>query len=109
MVIVRSPNCVFFFSEPPSPCYTHTTGNAFTHLKNQIQDMIATDTLVKRGDAGEGSSPGGGGSAWPPSRPRANLSRHDSDDVLGSLLAEGMPDREAAANLEDVPEGEVCW
>lgn len=35
------------------------------------------------------------------------MSRHDSEDVLGSLLAEGMPDRAAAANLENVPEGEV--
>lgn len=75
--------------------------------------MIATGTLVKRG-GDDGSSTGGGSGAWPlASRPSSNMSRHDSEDVLGSLLAEGMPDRAAAANLENVPEGEVgtwcCW
>ncbi len=69
--------------------------------------MIATDTLVKRGD--DGSVIGGrGGGAWPlAGRPNSSMSRHDSEDVLGSLLVEGMPDRAAAANLENVPEGEV--
>lgn len=80
----------------------------------QIQDMIATDTLVKRGDGGEGpaaaaaAAEGGGGR--PPGWPRpasSRMARNDSEDVLESLLAEGMPDRDAAANLEDVPEGEV--
>lgn len=64
--------------------------------------MVATGTLVKRGD--DGSSTGGGG-AWPLGA--RQMSRHDSEDLLGSLLAEGMPDRAAAANLENVPEGEV--
>lgn len=64
--------------------------------------MIATDRLVKRaGDATEGSS-----TRWPHRLP-SNMSRHDSEDMLGSLVAEGMPDREATSNLEDVPEGEV--
>lgn len=75
----------------------------------QIQDMIATDTLVKRGEAGEGAV--GTASGWPrpaSSHPQASrMRRSDSEDVLGSLLVEGMPDRDAAANLEDVPEGEV--
>lgn len=68
--------------------------------------MVATDNLVKRGD--DGSSTGGGG-VWPlgGARPASTMSRIDSEDVLGSLLAEGMPDRAAAANLENVPEGEV--
>ena len=70
--------------------------------------MIATDTLIKRGDAGDGSNGGGGtGAAWPLGKPPSNMSRQDSEDVLGSLLVEGMPDREAAANLEDVAEGDV--
>ena len=76
--------------------------------------MIATDTLIKSGDAADGSSGGGGtggggggGVAWALGKPPSGMSRQDSEDVLGSLLAEGMPDREAAANLEDVAEGEV--
>lgn len=81
--------------------------------------MIATDTLVKHGEMGEGgpaaavaaaSSAGSGGGGEVGQRPTIGpnrMSRTDSEDVLGSLLAEGMPDRDAAANLEDVPEGEV--
>ncbi|CAM9416584.1 unnamed protein product, partial [Scytosiphon promiscuus] len=74
-------------------------------VMRKIQEMIATDTLVKRGD--DGSSTGAGGS-WPlASRGASRMSRHDSEDVLGSLLVEGMPDRAAAENLENVPEGEM--
>lgn len=72
--------------------------------------MIETGTLVKRGDAGDGNTggrvPGDGGN-------RSNMSRHDSEDLLGSLVAEGMPDLEAASNLEgghesQVSQEEVC-
>ncbi|CAN0105316.1 unnamed protein product, partial [Sphacelaria rigidula] len=83
----------------------------------KIQDMIATDTLVKRGEAGEGGAnpavaaasavEGAGGVSRTVGGGSGRLSRHDSEDVLGSLLAEGMPDRDAAANLEHVPEGEM--
>ena len=66
--------------------------------------MIDTRTLVKLGESGEGHPVGG---RVPTRRSKTGMSRHDSDDLLGSLVAEGMPDHEAAANLEDVPEGEV--
>ena len=77
--------------------------------------MIATDTLVRRGgDEGSVTGGGGGGEGGGQGReggaqhlaPR-KLSRHDSEDLLGSLVAEGMPDLAAAANLENMPEGEV--
>lgn len=89
--------------------HTPFFANLRTHShRPQIQELIATGSLVKRG-GDEGSSTGGGAGGWPlgSSRPSSNMSRHDSEDVLGSLLAEGMPDRAAAANLENVPEGEV--
>lgn len=73
--------------------------------------MIATDTLVKRGEAGEGDGAVlSGGAGWPlpvVGGGATRMRRTDSEDVLGSLVAEGMPDRDDAANLEDVPEGEV--
>lgn len=98
-------------AKPPHAPYISATirsilsflGSLFV-LFFQIQDMIATGTLVKRG----GDDGGRGGGAWPlAGRPSSGMSRHDSEDVLGSLLVEGMPDRAAAANLENVPEGEV--
>lgn len=52
--------------------------------------MIETGTLVKGGDGN-----------------RSNMSRHDSDDLLGSLVTEGMPDLETASNLEGGHESQV--
>lgn len=90
-------------------CRSWSVGLRKRGLELQVQDMIATDTLVKRAEAGDAASVGGG--CWPRSptdgcqRPR--MRRSDSEEVLGSLVVEGMPDRDAAANLEDVPGAEV--